>query len=249
MGKAGLSILLDCGAGAVRTMACLGLAWQNLTHLLLSHFHTDHIAGLAPLLFALKHGLPAPRKRPLHVLGPPGLHEHLEALRSAFGGYVLNPGFPLVLQVVEAGAGWTDAKSGLRVTCFPSRHTDMSLAYRLEVDGCSVGYTGDTGPDLELGTFMRGCRLLVAECSHEDAAATDTHLTPSSLADLAREASPELLAAVHAYPPLDPDSIPGLLRRLGYDGRVIAPRDGTWIELVEGRAPEAGGVDLPAPKG
>jgi ribonuclease BN (tRNA processing enzyme) len=246
MEREGLSALLDCGAGTVRTMARLGLPWQNVTHLLISHFHTDHVAGLAPLLFALKHGLRAPRSRPLHVLGPPGLHEHLEALCLAFGGYVLDPGFPVVAQELEAKARWTDARSGLSVTCFPTRHTDGSMAFRVEVDASSVGYTGDTGADPELGAFMRGCRLLVAECSHDDEASSDTHLTPSSLADLASEAGPELLVAVHAYPPLDPEAIPDHLRRWGYKGRVIAPVDGTWIELAEGRAPKVGGVDLPA---
>ncbi|MFC1660752.1 MBL fold metallo-hydrolase [Gemmatimonadota bacterium] len=240
-------ILLDCGTGAVRTMARLGLPWQGVTHLLISHFHTDHIADLSPFLFALKHGLSSRRKRPLSILGPRGLRNHLEALARAFGDFVLNPGFPVVVEELGEGAKWKDAGTGLALATYPARHSEGALAYRLEAEKCVVGYTGDTGPDPALGRFLTGCGLLVAECSHGDERPMETHLTPSSLADLAREACPDLLLTVHTYPPLDPVALPDLLRDRGYSGTVVPAQDGLWVELRDGVEPRVGrGVDLPA---
>ncbi|NNF26900.1 MAG: MBL fold metallo-hydrolase, partial [Gemmatimonadetes bacterium] len=35
------SVLLDIGPGSVHGMARLGKAWGSVTHVLLSHYHTD----------------------------------------------------------------------------------------------------------------------------------------------------------------------------------------------------------------
>ena len=65
-------LLLDCGSGILDGMDRYGVAWSKLTHIALSHFHTDHIGGLAPLMFALSHGVVPARTTPLSIVGPPG---------------------------------------------------------------------------------------------------------------------------------------------------------------------------------
>ena len=55
-------LLLDCGPAAVHGLARHDVPWSKTTHLAITHFHTDHIADIPYLLFALKHGtLPARR--------------------------------------------------------------------------------------------------------------------------------------------------------------------------------------------
>jgi ribonuclease BN (tRNA processing enzyme) len=226
-------LLMDCGPGMLRTLARLGLPWQEVTHILLSHFHTDHVADLAPLLFAFRHGLEHPRREPLRILGPRGLGEHLRRLSGAHGAYVTDPGFPLVVEELHGAGAGSRLPGGTVLEARPTLHTDSSLAFRIGVGGVSLGYTGDTGPDEGLGTFFRGCGVLVAECSFPDEQAMDTHLTPAGLADLAEAASPEVLITTHAYPPLDPETVPGLLADAGYVGVVLAGRDGMRATLGE----------------
>jgi ribonuclease BN (tRNA processing enzyme) len=227
-------ILMDCGAGTLRTLARLGLDWDRVTHILLSHFHADHVGELASLLFALKHGADGSRTRPLAILGPRGVSDHMEALAHAHGTFVLDPGCPLEVIGLDPGAAWTSAGRTFRVLTHNTRHADPSLAFRLETREGVLGYTADTGPDTELGPFFSGCQLLVAECSNPDGADADTHLTPGTLAQLASMARPELLVTVHVYPPLLPEEVPDLLRRAGYDGRAVAGRDGLMVSLREG---------------
>ena len=236
----GSSFLLDCGPGTLRTLAGLGLDWQNLGHLLLTHFHTDHVADLAPLLFALKNGLPQPRTKPILLLGPPGLSRHLKALSEAHGSFVVDPGFPLRVQEIPPGGDWTDPDAGIRIRTWPARHTFQSLAVRLESSEGILGYTGDTGFQEELGDFFRGCGALIAECSHPDGWKVDTHLSPRGLAAMAEKASPDLLVPVHAYPPLDPEKLPGLLAAAGYYGRVLPGRDVLGLDLAGGKTREVG---------
>jgi len=237
--EGGSSFLLDCGPGALRTLAGLGLPWQNLGHLLLTHFHTDHVADLAPLLFALKNGLTQPRTEPLTLLGPPGLSRHMKALSEAHGSFVIDPGFPLRVQEIPPGGDWTDPEKGIRIRTWPTRHTSQSLAVRLETSEGTLGYTGDTGFLEELGDFFEGCGALIAECSHPDEQEVDTHLSPRGLAALAEKASPDLLVPVHAYPPLEPKKLPEHLAAAGFSGRVLPGRDGLELDLAGGKIREA----------
>lgn len=45
-------LLLDAGADAAHRMAKENLPWTELDAIWISHFHLDHIGGLAPYLFS-----------------------------------------------------------------------------------------------------------------------------------------------------------------------------------------------------
>lgn len=236
-----LGLLLDCGSGTVHGLARERLSWKGISHVALTHFHTDHVGDLAPLLFAFRHGIRPERREPLSLLGPRGLADHLEALARAHGSYVTQPGFPLDVVELGHGAAWSDPGRGLTLRAHATPHTKASLAYRVETDEGTVGYTGDTGPSEPLGGFFRGVPLLIAECSLADPPAIDSHLSPVSVAALARAAEPGLLVLTHLYPPLRPARLPDLIRDAGYGGPLAVARDGTAIEITAGTARVAEG--------
>ena len=229
-------VLMDCGSGTTHGMARWGVAWDRISHILLTHFHTDHVGDLAPLLFALSHGSNPRRTDPLTVVGPPGLHLLMDRLAEAFGAYVLDPGFPLDVLELARDSVWSDESCGLGVSTHPTRHTDSSVAYRVDTNAGTVSYTGDTGPQVGLGKFFQGTELMIAECSYPDPPSVETHLTPSGLATLAEEASPDLLVVTHIYPDLDSDAVPGLLAQAGYGGRVRVAEDGLVVSVAGGQA-------------
>lgn len=227
----GKVLMLDAGPGAVHALARHGKPWWKVGHLVLTHFHTDHFADLPHLLFALKWASPSPRTLPLHVIGPPGLRGRIDALRAAHGDFITHPGFDVVYSEVARDGIWTDDSVTLRFA--PSRHTADSVAVRAELGGRTAGYTGDTGPDPWLGRFLRGCGLLVSECALADPATATNHLSPASVAALARAANPANLVLTHLYPPLDAAAVPGLVRAAGYPGRVVCARDGQQFTIGE----------------
>ena len=232
-------VLLDCGAGTLHGLDRHGVEWRELTHVALTHFHTDHWGDLAPLLFALTHGIRPRREAPLTLLGPPGLGDRLESLARAFGDHVRDPGFPL--RIVELGRAdaWADEGAGLRIRTHPTRHTEHSVAYRVEGvapergkgRGTSVGYTGDTGPLPALGVFFRDVDLLIAECSLADPPQITTHLTPRGVAALCGDARPGRVVLTHLYPELDPRRVPGEVADAGYEGRVEVAADGDLLRV------------------
>jgi ribonuclease BN (tRNA processing enzyme) len=158
----------------------------------------------------------------------------MNALAEAHGRYVLEPGVPLRIEELNPGSRIQPGEGRWNLSSHSTRHTEASLAFRIEAADGVVGFTGDTGPDPSLGFFFRGCHVLVAECSHPDGEEMDTHLSPSELARMAGDAAPHLLVTVHVYPPLDPDEVPGLLTLAGYSGRVLPGRDGLGVDLSAG---------------
>lgn len=228
----GVRTLVDCGPGAVHHMARFGLPWPRLSHLVISHFHNDHLGDIPALLFALKWGTKERRTEPLHVFGPEGTGDRLRAMADAFGDHVQDPGFPVVVREIAPGAR-TRLDHGITLACASTPHTDESLAYRFEADdGGTLGYTGDTGPSEDVARFLAGLDVLVAECSVPDEQAMDTHLTPSSLAAMARSARPARLVATHVYPDLDRLDVTGLIAAAGWAGETLRARDGLEIQIA-----------------
>ena len=225
-------ILVDCGAGAVQGLARAGLAWGELRHLLVSHFHADHVGEIPALLFALRHALHPPRSRRLDVWGPRGTRRLFDALALALGSWLVKPGFPLRFHELEPG---DPTRIGdLWVSAMETPHTEESLAFRFEGEATAIGYTGDTGPSDDLAHFFRGVDLLLAECSLPDDIAVDIHLSPRTLAHLAAAAGARRVVVTHVYPQLRALDVPILIEAAGYDGEIIMAHDG--LELVVERA-------------
>lgn len=198
----------------------------------ISHFHTDHIGDVPALLAAYRF---QGRTRPLTIVGPPGVRGVLEKMAGLFGDWVLD-GVPLRVVALAPGEVWRADE--LAVESYPVHHTNESVAYRVETPHGVVGYTGDTGVTPGLGGWLRGCRVLVAECALADPPEVDSHLSPTGLARLVDESVPELVAVTHVYPPIEPaemaESVAGLLSGAGPGPVpvVIPAEDGGRIRMT-----------------
>lgn len=222
----GVRALVDCGPGTVGSLERHGLPWDRLTHLVLTHFHADHVGALPGLFFALKHALRPSRSDALSVLGPPGTRRLFEGLADVLGDYFLEPGFPVEIHEDEPGEERPLAP-GVALRTRKTPHTDESRAVRFDFERGSVGYTGDTGPCPELGEFFEGTDVLVSECSLTEEEVGDNHLSPRSAAEIASRAGPELLLLTHVYPHVRRSlDVPSMVAAAGYAGRVELAEDG-----------------------
>src|SRR5437016_2866065 len=129
-----LKILLDCGAGALHRLAEFGLPWQQVTHVVPSHFHPDHWGELPMLVYALKYTTAPPREEPLVILGPPGVVRLVKALAEGYGPWLLDPGFPIGILDIRDGEPFPlDAEVNLET--FPVPHTPESVALAVAAPG------------------------------------------------------------------------------------------------------------------
>jgi ribonuclease BN (tRNA processing enzyme) len=222
-------ILLDAGPGAAHTMARHAMDWWGVTHVVLSHWHLDHIGDLPTLIFAWRHARVEPRTAPLTIVGPAGTRDLITRWAAALGEWLVAPGFPMEVLEPEPGTGILLA-ADVRLTSRSVPHTAESVAYSLEYGGKRLVYTGDTGEDASLGEWAAGCDLLLAECSLPDSMPVPIHLTVSQTAALATIAAPGRLVVSHMYPPLEGID---LRAELGarWAGPIVVATDGLVLDL------------------
>jgi ribonuclease BN (tRNA processing enzyme) len=224
-------VLLDCGSGITHRLAELRLPWHELTHVAITHFHTDHISDFATLVFAWKYGMLPARSAPLVLLGPVGIAALLERLIAAFGDWLRDPGFPLeVREIVPGEAIALGDGTVLRATKVP--HTEESVAYSIERGGRRVVYTGDTGYDPMFAEWARGADVLLCECSLPAGMAIPSHLTPEQCGALAAAALPKQLVLTHFYPPVEGVDVRALVGA-HFAGPVTLADDGSTFEIEE----------------
>jgi len=195
-------LLLDCGSGAVHRMAQLGVAWQDITHVALTHFHTDHISYLPLLIMGWRWGQLPPRAAPVTIYGPPGTGALFEQLAAVHGAWMLAPGFPVTVRDVSADE-IVKLPGGITLSSHPVPHTPESVAYSISEGNRRLVYTGDTGVSDALGDWAQDCDLLLSECSLPDHMAIETHLTPRQAGALASRARARRLVLTHFYPPVE----------------------------------------------
>lgn len=222
-------LLLDCGSGAVHRMAQLGVAWSDITHVALTHFHTDHIADLPLLVMGWRWGQLPARSAPVTIYGPPGTGALLERMAAVYGAWLLAPGFPLTVREIGPDEVIRLADA-VTLTSYPVPHTAESVAYSIAEGTRRLVYTGDTGESEALGSWARGCDVLLAECSLPDAMAIREHLTPRQAGALAAQAQARRLVLTHFYPPVETVDIPGEVAE-HYAGPTVLATDGWSIEF------------------
>ena len=224
-------LLLDCGSGVTHRLAELGLPWRRITHVAITHFHTDHIADLTTLAFAWKYGDVPGRSEPVTLVGPVGIVALLEKFIATFGDWLREPGFPLILKEISPGES-VDLGDGTTLRATKVLHTDESVAYSIERRGRRVVYTGDTGFDPMLAEWARGADVLLCECSLPTPMAIPSHLTPEQCGALAAAALPKQLVLTHFYPPVERVDIRALVA-VHYAGPVTLAVDGLTFEIEE----------------
>ncbi len=224
-------LLIDCGSGVTRRLAELGIAWQTITHIAITHFHLDHYADLPTLLYAFRYGMLPVRSSPLEIIGPVGTRALFERLAAVYGAFVTAPVYPQAIHEIEPGATRGLQPAACNLSAFKVPHTPESVAYSIAVGSRRIVYTGDTGVSPELGEWAKGCDLLVAECSLPAAMAIPEHLTPEQVGELGRIAQPGMLALTHFYPPVEQVDIESLVRRC-YAGPLTLAHDG-WVHEFE----------------
>jgi ribonuclease BN (tRNA processing enzyme) len=225
-------LLLDCGSGVAHRLAQVEPRWREITHVAFTHFHLDHIADFATLVFAWKYADRPGRTMPLEVIGPAGTVALLGRLADAYGDWLREPGFAITVREIMPGAT-IDLGDGVRLGATKVPHTAESVAYSIARGARRIVYTGDTGYDPMLAEWARGADLLVCECSLPRDLAIPEHMTPEECGALAAAALPKHLVLTHLYPPVERIDVRAVVAA-HFAGSVSLAHDGATYEIEEG---------------
>ena len=192
------AVVIDAGTGIGRLVEEPALLdGVRRLDLLLTHFHLDHVVGLAYLP-----ALPVS----VTVYGP-GAWLYGETTERILGRLVGHPFFPVALAdlvdgIEEIPEGGLEL-GGLAVRARVQRlHSDPTLALRL---GEVLTYCTDTSYDEQNGDFAAGSQLLLHEAWYtEDAPREETtHSSALEAARVAAEAGVEGVVLIHIRPGAD----------------------------------------------
>ncbi|NQT85421.1 MBL fold metallo-hydrolase [bacterium] len=168
---------------------------------LFTHCHHDHILGLPQLLFYWGISHDRRPERPLHIYGPAGEIERVVADGQRYLQFDRYEGLRYDVVVHGLRGGDTLDVAGLMVRTCSARHSVPGLCYRIERDGASVVFSGDTAWNPDLIDLARGANLLVHEASYGAKSVREDetwgHSGSPDAAEVARQAGVGRLALVH----------------------------------------------------
>lgn len=119
----GRLLLIDCGEGMQVSMKLMGWGFKALDTICFTHFHADHISGLAGLLLTIGN---SGRTEPLTLVGPSGLEQVVKGL------LVIAPELPFELKFIEL----TEKKQ--EIICGEYNICALSLDHRVNCYGYSI---------------------------------------------------------------------------------------------------------------
>ena len=164
----GATFLFDCGRGVLMRAAAVGVQAGQLTALVLTHLHSDHITDLNDVITS--RWVTSFEPQPLRVLGPPGTSAVVDGLLASLApdiSYRLDhhedlswdPG----VTVTEQVDGVVYDEGGVRIVAAPTDHRPVhpTVGYRIEHDGRAVVIAGDTVPCDGLDRLCGGADALV----------------------------------------------------------------------------------------
>jgi ribonuclease Z len=213
------TFLVDCGRGVLMRAAAVGVGAANLTALLLTHLHSDHITDLSDVIttrWVTSFG-PAP----LPIIGPPGTRAVVEATLAALApdisyriGHHADITAPPEISVHEYTTGQVWDSGGVVITAAPTDHrpVEPTIAFRIEFGGASVVLAGDTVPCASLDELARGANALVHTAIRADLVEQipvqrlrdilDYHSSVQQAAATAARAGVDTLVLTHYVPPM-----------------------------------------------
>lgn len=170
-------MVVDAGEGGARNISMMGIPNGRIERLFLTHFHSDHIDGLGPMMLLRWTGSAASAPLPVH--GPAGVDAVIAGFNAAYkldNGYrtahhgekIAPPsgaGASAIPFDVKAESAVIFEKDGLKVTAFRVDHDPVSPAvgYRFDYKGRSVVISGDTAKSANLERIAKGADLLLHE--------------------------------------------------------------------------------------
>lgn len=181
-------VLIDCGSGVLSQLQN-HMDPHDLDAVVLSHYHADHIADIGVLQHALLiQKMMGNPKTTLPIYG----HDLDEAEFKK-----------LTYKDITKGVAYTDDKpliiGPFTFTFLKTKHSVPCFAMRIEIDGQSIVYTGDSAYMEEMADFAMDANLLLCESNfYGDMEASKAgHMTSREAGRIAQKANVKLLMLTH----------------------------------------------------
>ena len=194
-------VLIDCVNNPVVRIQQVGLELDNLTDIIITHFHPDHVSGVPLLLMSM---WLKGRKRPLNIYGLGYTIERIEKMMGFYDWDTWPNFYPVSFhRLPEEEKTLVMENQEYRILASPVHHLVPNIGLRIEFleTDKSLAYSCDTEPCKEVVSLADGVDVLI----HEAAGASMGHSSASQAGEVAMKAKSGSLYLIH-YPTGDFDS-------------------------------------------
>jgi ribonuclease Z len=243
----GDSFMFDAGPGCIINYNAMQVPLSRMNKIFLTHLHTDHTTDI-PWIYTF--GPAVDRFVPLEVYGPTGMSPeygtkaNIGAMkqftkwhRDSFAATVpVEKAYDLDITEYDyrKNPGIAYQKNGVTIKHFPALHIiDGAVSYRLDWNGLSLVWSGDTQPNQYMVENAKGVDLLIHETAPDPAryamaqnmplpmaenVVKQSHTPAKALGKILQLTKPQLGVTCHS--PIDPQEIDGISQgvRTHWDG-------------------------------
>jgi len=189
------NILVDCVGNPIVRLEDAGLDINDLTDIIVTHFHPDHVSGV-PLL--LENMWLMGRTKPLSIYGLHFTMDRLEDLMGFYGWAEWPNFFPVVFyRLPESEMALVMDIDEFKIVSSPVHHMIPTIGLRVESKktGKILSYSCDTEPCEQTVRLADGADILI----HEAGGAIFGHTSAEQAGEIATKAEVGKLYLIH-YP-------------------------------------------------
>lgn len=221
------TILIDCVSNQILRLQKAGVDFHDLSDLILTHFHPDHVSGVPQLLMNM---WLMGRRRPLNIYGLHYTLDRMEDLMGFYGWADWPDFFPVAFYRLPAQEMVTVLEfDEMSISASPVQHMIPAIGLRVEFKQKDkvLAYSCDTEPCDQVIRLAAGADVLI----HEAAGAFTGHSSAAQAGDIARQAEVGALYLIHY--PTGPFAVGDLVReaQTRFDGPVALTEDLMALEF------------------
>lgn len=221
------TILVDCPGTPVVRIAEGGVDPLSVSDIILTHFHPDHVSGLASFLMVL---WLLGRKQGMTIYGLEQTIRRAQQMMEMYDWETWPDFYPVEFVVVpETPLSVVLSDDDVRVLASPVDHLIPTSGLRFEFlrAGKTMAYSCDTEPSPAVVALASGADVLI----HEATGSSKGHTSPEQAGAVAQQAGVKALYLIH-YPP-QPDGSTAWVdaAQSAYHGPVRLARDFDSIDL------------------
>jgi ribonuclease Z len=197
------TLLIDCPTNPLVRLKKLGVPLEQISDLVLTHFHPDHVSGVP--LFLMDLWLLG-RINPLQIHGLEYTIDRVEKVLELHDWSAWPNFYPLVFnRFPEQEMVAVVERAEFRLFASPVNHLVPNIGLRIEFSQTNkaMAYSSDTEPCQQVIRLAGGVDVLV----HEAAGAAKGHTSPRQAGQVASQAEAKSLYLIH-YPCWDIDPQP-----------------------------------------
>jgi len=186
-------VLVDSASSPIVRLKKAGIAFDQVTDLILTHFHPDHVAGVPG--FLMESWLLG-RKHPLQIYGLPHTMDRLEIMMGLFDWKKWPNFYPLIFhRVPDQEMSLIIGSSSMRLYTSPVKHLLPTIGLRVEFlpEGKTMAYSCDTEPCPQVIELAHQVDVLI----HEATGGSVGHSSAAQAALVARQAEARSLCLIH----------------------------------------------------